>query len=182
MSILRLAGKASIRRRPVNSALGRRIELVVSATAASTPLPVWLRLGGHRTRISGELPFPHATHGAKGAVFSAQAVTTTEPSRSGGSLEAAARSSATSRRSVCRSRRVQPSRRLASAQTCAAIGQRLVSSTVGPAASFREFLRRPNWSFNRSANGMAPGPRSARCLSSAARARHHAVVARLTLR
>ena len=41
---------------------------------------------------------------------------------------------------------------------------------------------RPNWSFNRSANGMAPGPRSARCLSCAARARRHTVVARLTLR
>jgi hypothetical protein len=40
----------------------------------------------------------------------------------------------------------------------------------------------PNRSFNRSANGMAPGPRSAVCISCAARARRHTVVARLTLR
>jgi hypothetical protein len=40
----------------------------------------------------------------------------------------------------------------------------------------------PNKSFNRSANGMAPGPRGAVYISSAARARRHAVVARLTLR
>ena len=40
----------------------------------------------------------------------------------------------------------------------------------------------PNWSFNRSANGMAPGPRGAVCLSCAARARRHTAVARLTLR
>lgn len=39
----------------------------------------------------------------------------------------------------------------------------------------------PNWSFNRSTNGMAPGSRCARCLSSAARAKRHAVVARLNL-
>jgi hypothetical protein len=41
---------------------------------------------------------------------------------------------------------------------------------------------RSNWSFNRSANGMAPGPRGAVCPSCAARARRHTVVARLTLR
>jgi len=41
---------------------------------------------------------------------------------------------------------------------------------------------RPNMSFNRSSTGMAPGPCGAVCTSSAARARRHAVVARLTLR
>ena len=40
----------------------------------------------------------------------------------------------------------------------------------------------PNWSFNRSANGMAPCPRGARCRCCSSRARRHTVVARLTLR
>ena len=40
----------------------------------------------------------------------------------------------------------------------------------------------PNRSFNRTRHGMAPGPRGALCLSSAARARHHAASRRLTLR
>ncbi len=40
----------------------------------------------------------------------------------------------------------------------------------------------PNMAVNRSANGMAPGPRSARCPCCASRPRHHAVVARLPLR
>ena len=40
----------------------------------------------------------------------------------------------------------------------------------------------PNPSLNRSANGMAPCPRGAVCLSSASRARRHTAVARLTLR
>jgi hypothetical protein len=41
---------------------------------------------------------------------------------------------------------------------------------------------RPNWSFNRSANGWPPCPRGAVCLSCASRARRPSVVARLTLR
>ena len=75
-------------------------------------------------------------------------------------------------------------------------GQRLLKSTdgalgcapndvpchLGRMPSGQRRSTRPNWSFNRSANGMAPGPRGARCLSCAARARRHAVVARLTLR
>ena len=40
----------------------------------------------------------------------------------------------------------------------------------------------PNMAVNRSANGMAPGPRSARCPCCASRPRRHAVVARLPLR
>jgi hypothetical protein len=40
----------------------------------------------------------------------------------------------------------------------------------------------PNWSFNRSANGWPPCPRGALCLSCASRARRPPVVARLTLR
>ena len=40
----------------------------------------------------------------------------------------------------------------------------------------------PNMPVNRSANGMAPGPRRARCPCCASRPRHHAVVARLPLR
>ncbi len=40
----------------------------------------------------------------------------------------------------------------------------------------------PNMSVNRSANGMAPGPRSARCPCCASRPRRHAGAARLPLR
>ncbi len=40
----------------------------------------------------------------------------------------------------------------------------------------------PNMAVNRSANGMAPGPRSARCPCCASRPSRHAVVARLPLR
>jgi hypothetical protein len=40
----------------------------------------------------------------------------------------------------------------------------------------------PNWSFNRSANGWPPCPRGARCLSCTSRARRPSAVARLTLR
>ena len=68
-----------------------------------------------------------------------------------------------------------------------AIGSRAAGNWSAPLRvkcqrSFPRASTQPNRSFNRSANGMAPCPRGSACLSSASRARRHAVVARLTLR
>ena len=190
MPILRLAGKASIRRRPVNSALGHAsMSAQASPPAAASSSARW------GTRPSKP---PHR-------LFFKASARRFGPAHRSSSLPDSRRFAPTSngnqsvRLSVSSGWRFAPACCAAqSVQGCAAHGwpARLAAAVQAaheqrserPALSAKLFVRRavrstwPNLSFNRSANGWPPCPRGAVCLSCASRARRPSVVARLTLR
>ena len=179
--MLHLAGKASIRRRPVNSALGLALNLAVAFHALrDTPQSdASSKLGksSGRVQIAAVARLGYAPTLALRGIFLCLSHRRRESSSS-----------------------VAPPPeglvRLAIAVQAALIGHRRGSSTarapgsadseapqqpVTPSACLRTSAR-PNWSFNRSANGRPPCPRGASCLCCTARARRPPVVARLTLR
>ena len=207
LPILRLAGKASTRRRPVNSALGRALNPArcfpslrpapqgSSSLLGKSSLPVLLlpttRFGrACKTRVLPSLRLSAAS-GASRLPRSASPRPSCRPVVAGASRRRAA-----PRCQFVGHAALESTGSLLQRRAGGAHGRRLLKSTDGalgyaPGEAPSNLRRhpsgqrpstRPNWSFNRSANGMAPGPRGARCLSSAARARRHAVVARLTLR
>ena len=77
---------------------------------------------------------------------------------------------------------LRPGRRCNPCFACLAMPSPSLGRTSQGRKACLAFKALSNPSFNRSANGMAPCPRGSACLSSASRARHHAAVARLTLR
>ena len=192
--MLPLAGKASIRRRPVTSTLGsarrsgevlgqslqqpiaapaqfRRSSLVRCRRPAASPAKC---LAPARTRWSRR-PSPPRLRQAVWPV--SQRLSICQRCQSSFTAAQPVRHSIASAR---------PCRLRGARQYCQAPRAFATSNVSAPLCLRHRACQRrkalPNMSVNRSLHGMAPGPRSARCPCCASRPRRHAVPARLPLR
>ena len=179
--MLHLAGKASSRRRPVNSALGsvsREVRVyslrrhqqpsVASASLGEPPDP---------RPLKRRLPRQHATKAALRGYRRRHTESNPESQFHGRAAYGQAGSN------------IQRHARGAGMLSPRSPNLRAVAGSYRPAPlqfnRFRAFARRstqPNLSFNRTANGASPWPRGSCGPSSASRPGRHTVVGQLTLR
>ena len=207
MPILRLAGTAPRRRRPVNSALGGEEYMPWLACSAGAAFHMASAASRGLRPQAPSFAIIHAQFRPRQVQHEqAASANCVAPSAL---TQAASTVHPTAWRQLHGHHSSQQKRHTASAPPClarACRGQFALSAqrrapcqlkfphfgTCGTGVALVHGLRQPwapssrtsppNPSLNRSANGMAPCPRGSACLSSASRARRHAVVARLTLR
>jgi hypothetical protein len=181
LSILHLAGKASIRCRPVNSAVGITLNIVgaiakdrkiehagarpsgLRSTATQTARTSCSRVRQQVTSAARDRSAPNeaaAVQSVGGSAATRQTAPDGTTAGGGGALQ-----------------------RLRSFQrSCVCSLSRLGPRTGSTLCAFRRRPAMPNPALNRSANGRSPWPRGSSGSSSAARPRRPAVVARLALR